>query len=255
VPGPLQRPLNAHDNPIGIGALHSLGSALSAPGFLLIVLFAAAAVSLVQRFRRAQGDEREQYKWFTFAAVLFPVANAVVQVVDAVFGEASTADTVASTVTGVVATAIPVATAVAVLRYRLYEIDRIVSRAVVYAVVTVVLGGAYAGLVLVGQAVFEPFAGGSSVAVALSTLVVAMLFLPVRARVQRFVDRRFYRSRVDAEEMLARFGARLRHHAELDALCAELHAVIGQTLAPAHVSLWLRSDLELGRNDPETVAE
>jgi hypothetical protein len=242
VPGPLPRPLNAYDNPIGIGALRSVDNALSAPGFLLVVLFGAGAFSLVQRFRRAQGDERQQYKWFTYAAVLFPVALVVVQVTDAVYGQASTADTVTSTTTGIVATAIPLATAVAVLRYRLYEIDRIVSRTVVYAVVSVVLGGAYAGLVLAGQAVFAPVAGASSVAVALSTLVVATLFLPVRTRVQRFVDRRFYRSKVNAEETLARFGAQLRREADLDTILGELHGAVREAIQPAHVWLWLRPE-------------
>jgi len=248
VPGPLTRPLNAYDNPIGIGALRSLRSALSYPGFLIVVIFAASAVSLVQRFRHARGEERQQYKWFTFAAALFPVAMVVVQVLDAVFGQASTADTIGSTITGIVATAIPIATAIAVLRYRLYEIDRIVSRTVVYAVLTVVLGGVYVGLVIASEAVFAPVAGGSSVAVALSTLAVAMLVLPVRARVQRLVDQRFYRTKVNSEEMLARFGARLQRESDLDTLLGELDRVVHEALQPAVVSVWLR-------NDPETVAE
>lgn len=239
-PGPLSRPLNAYQNPLGIHALRSTGSALSAPGFLLVVIFGASAVSLAQRFRRARGDERQQYKWFTFAALLFPVATITTQVVDAVFGQASTADTIASTISGLVATAIPIATAVAVLRYRLYEIDRIVSRTVVYALVTVVLGGAYVGLVLASEAVFASVARGSSVAVALSTLVVAGLFMPVRRRVQHLVDRRFYRSKIDAEATLARFGARLQHEADLDTLLADVRSVVAETMAPAHVSLWLR---------------
>jgi hypothetical protein len=194
----------------------------------------------VQRFRHARGVEREQYKWFTFAAALFPIVLVVTQVVDGVFGQASTADTVVSTASGIVATAIPIATAIAVLRYRLYEIDRIVSRAVVYGVLTVVLGGAYVGLVLASEAVFASLARGSSVAVALSTLIVAGLFLPVRRRVQRFVDRRFYRSKIDAEATLARFGARLQHEADLDTLLADVRSVVAEALAPAHVSLWLR---------------
>jgi hypothetical protein len=245
-PGPLTRPLNAYDNPIGIEALSSVKNALSAPGFLIVVIFAASAVSLVQRFRRARGDERQQYKWFTFAAALFPVALVVVQILDAVFGQASTADTIGSTITGIVATAIPIATAVAVLRYRLYEIDRIVSRAVVYGVLTVVLGGVYVGLVLASEAVFTSVARGSSVAVALSTLVVAGLFLPVRRRVQRLVDSRFYRSKIDAEAMLGRFGARLQHEADLETLVAELDHVVRDALQPALVAVWLR-------NDPETA--
>jgi hypothetical protein len=241
VPGPLTRPLNHYDNPLGIGALGSLKTPLSAPGFLIVVIFAASAVSLVQRFRNARGDERQQYKWFTFAAALFPVATVLTQVVDAVYGQASTADSIGSTLSGLVATAIPIATAIAVLRYRLYEIDRIVSRAVVYAVLTLVLGGVYVGLVVASEAVFASLARGSSVAVALSTLVVAGLFLPARRRVQHVVDRRFYRRKIDAEATLARFGARLRHEADLDTLLADVHTVVGETLRPAHVSLWLRT--------------
>ena len=252
-PGPLTRPLNAYDNPLGIEALRSVGHDLLFSGFLIIVILAVMAVSLVQRFRRAQGDVRQQYKWFAFPAALFPVGLVVVQVTDAVFGQASTADTVASTITGVVATAIPIATAVAVLRYRLYEIDRIVSRAVVYALLTVVLGGAYVGLVLASEAALAPVARGSSVAVALSTLVVAGLFFPVRNRVQRLVDRRFYRSKVDAEATLARFGMRLRHEADLDTLLGEVRSVVAEALAPAHVSLWLRVDASASRNDPDPV--
>lgn len=240
VPGPLTRPLNAYDNPIGVEALRSVNHWLSVPGWLILVVFAAGAVSLVRRFRRAQGDERLQYKWFTFAAALFPIAMLVTQVIDSFVGQSSAADTVASTASGLVATVIPVATAIAVLRYRLYEIDRIVSRAVVYALLTVVLGGAYVGLVLASEAVFAPVARGSSVAVALSTLVVAALFLPVRTRVQRLVDRRFYRSKTNAEDTLARFGARLRSEADLDALVSEVSSVVTETLSPAHVSLWLR---------------
>jgi len=240
VPGPLTRPMNHYDNLLGIGALGPHRAALSTPGYLLVLIFVASAVSLVQRFRRAQGDERQQYKWFTFAAALFPVAMVGVQSLDAVYGQASTADAIGSTITGIVATAIPIATMIAVLRYRLYEIDRIVSRAVVYGVLTVVLGGIYVGLVLASEAVFASVARGSSVAVALSTLIVAGLFLPVRRRVQRLVDRRFNRSKIDAEAMLAQFGTRLQHEADLDTLLSDVRSVVAEALAPAHVSLWLR---------------
>jgi hypothetical protein len=219
-----------------------VSNALSAPGFLLVLLFVAGAVSLVRRFRASEGVERLQYKWLTMAAALLPMALVVVQVIDHFFGSGSTEDGIASTLVGTLATAIPVATAVAVLRYRLYDIDRIVSRAVVYGVLTVVLGGVYVGLVVASEAVFASVARGSSVAVALSTLIVAGLFLPVRRRVQRLVDQRFYRSKIDAEATLARFAARLQHEADLDTLLADVRSVVAETLAPAHVSLWLRSE-------------
>jgi uncharacterized membrane protein YbhN (UPF0104 family) len=135
---------------------------------------------------------------------------------------------------------IPAAVAIAILRYRLYEIDRVISKTLVYGSLTVVLGAAYVALVLAGQAVFSSFAGGSDLAIAVSTLVVAALFLPVRARVQRFVDRRFYRRRYDAQRTLAAFGTRLREQVEIDGLRADLEEVVRETMQPAHVSLWLR---------------
>ena len=133
-----------------------------------------------------------------------------------------------------------VAVAIAILRYRLFDVDRLISRTLVYGLLTVLLGAAYAGLVLAGQAVFSSFAGGSNLAIAVSTLVVAALFLPLRARVQRFVDRRFYRRRYDAQRTLEAFGARLREEVELEALRADLEAWSSETMQPAHVSLWLR---------------
>jgi hypothetical protein len=128
------------------------------------------------------------------------------------------------------------------LRYRLYEVDRVISRSLTYALVTVTLAAAYAGLVLAGQAVFSSFAGGSNLAIAMSTLLVAALFLPARSRLQRFVDRRFYRRRYDAQRTLEAFAARLREQVDLDTLAGELGAVVDETMQPAHVGLWLRQE-------------
>jgi hypothetical protein len=126
------------------------------------------------------------------------------------------------------------------LRYRLYEVDRVISRTLVYGALTVILGAAYAGLVLAGQALFSSFAGGSNLAVAVSTLVVAALFLPLRSRVQRFVDRRFYRRRYDAQRTLEEFGARLREQVDLETLQSDLRTVVHDTMQPAHATLWVR---------------
>jgi hypothetical protein len=240
-PERLGKPLAAHVNPLGIGALRSAGAALSVPGWVIIVVFMAAAVSLGRRFRRAHGEERQQYKWFTFASALFPVILLVVQVGDQLFGETSMFDTIGSSISALVAAIIPVATAVAVLRYRLYDIDQVISRTLAYAALTLILGASYAGLVLGGQAVFSSFAGGSNLAVALSTLVVAAVFFPLRSRVQSAVDRRFYRRRYDAQRTLDHFAAQLRNEVELDLLEAHLSEVVREVMQPSAVTVWLAS--------------
>jgi hypothetical protein len=139
-------------------------------------------------------------------------------------------------------TAIPAAVTIGILRYRLFDVDLLISRTLVYGLLTVLLGAAYAGLVLAGQAIFSSFAGGSNLTIAVSTLVVAALFLPLRSRVQRVVDRRFYRRRYDAQRTLEAFGARLRDEVELDLLRADLQRVVRDTVQPAHISVWLRGE-------------
>ena len=240
MPGPI-RDYEQYVNPIGIGAfdfLHRLPAVLTpVVGALFVFATLGAVLAVIVRFRRSRGIERLQMKWVAWAVgvtAMLWVANPLVQRLfhTSVLEPLSLIGLVLS----------PVAVGVAVLRYRLYEIDRIISRTLVYGALTVVLGAAYAGLVLGGQAVFSSFAGGSNLAIAVSTLVVAALFLPLRSRVQRFVDRRFYRRRYDAQRTLERFGARLREQVELEALRGDLVGVVGETMQPAHVGLWLRTE-------------
>jgi hypothetical protein len=234
-PGRLAAPYATYDNPLGVAALARFDGPLLAAGSLVLLVFVAAGISLVRRFRSARGLERAQYKWFCFAAAAFPVLVLVQQFLS------STQEFLATSLPSIAAALLPVATAIAILRYRLYDIDRLVGRTLVYGTVTAVLGASYAVLVLGGQALFSSFAGGSNLAIAVSTLVVAALFQPVRSRVQRFVDRRFYRRRYDAQRTLEGFGARLREQIELDDLAGGLRTVVTETMQPAHVSLWLRS--------------
>jgi hypothetical protein len=215
-------------NPIGVAGMdldHSLFGAVV--NDLLLLVLAAAILSLVVRFRRSRGVERQQLKWFTYAGALVlvaPLSNALI-------GNASY----------VLVLALPAAVGVAVLRYRLYDIDRLINRTLVYGLLTFLLAGVYASVVLVLGQVF----GGvgrdpPSWAVASATLAAAALFQPARRRIQAVVDRRFNRRKYDAAKTVEAFSARLRDEIDLDALAAELLAVADQTMQPTTASLWLR---------------
>jgi hypothetical protein len=196
------------------------------PGQLL--LLATALVSVVARLRRARGEERQQVKWFVYTVVTVVVVFvAGIVVLGAgylfpVFG------------------LIPVSVAVAVFKYRLYDIDRLINRTLVYGLLTALLAGVYAaGVFLLGD-LLDPATGDSTLAVAGSTLAVAALFQPARRRLQALVDRRFNRRRYDAARTVERFSGRLREHVDLDTLSGELLTVVDQTVQPASASLWLR---------------
>jgi len=213
---------------------------LVAPLSLAILLAVpVAAVAFVLHFRRSRGIERQQLKWLAAAGVLLGV---IVGAAPAIFAIESLW-WVWPPLFLIGTTGVAVATGVAILRYRLYDIDRIVSRTVSYALLTALLGGAYAGMVF-GLGALLP--GGSDLAIAASTLAVAALFGPVRRRVQALVDRRFNRGRYDAARTIDAFAGRLRDEVDLDALGAELRGVVSTTMQPAHVALWLRPT-EVGR--------
>jgi hypothetical protein len=220
------------DNPIGIAALESAYDYL---GLLAAVVSAVALLisgaSAVVRFRRSRGDERQQLKWTIYALLVWVVTIPLTAITRGDVSDVFFALTVAM---------IPLAAAVAMFKYRLYDVDRVISRTLVYGVLTAILGAAYLGLVLAGQVLFSSFAGGSNLAIAVSTLAVAALFLPARSRVQRLVDRRFYRRRYDAQRTLDAFGSRLRQEVDLGTLAGELRDLVEETMQPAHVSLWLR---------------
>jgi hypothetical protein len=200
------------------------------------VLALAALASVVVRFRRARGEERQQLKWFAFVVAadlaLIPGVGEVAQRVAPVLGEL--------VVFPVGVSLIPIAIGVAVLKYRLYDIDRVINRTLVYGLLTVLLGAVYAGGVFGLGQFLNPVTGESGLAVAASTLAVAVLFQPARRRVQAVVDRRFNRRRYDAAKIIGAFSTRLRDQLDLDTLSTELVAVVDQTMEPTRVSLWLR---------------
>jgi hypothetical protein len=208
---------------------NQLGLAVTTVGMV------AAAGSLVWRFRRARGLERLQLRWVAWAAVLVVLSGVVVLAALAI-GVGGAAALLGWGV-GVGAAVLPLAVGAAILRYRLYELDRIVSRTLAYGLLTLLLGGGYAAVVLgLGRLLPQ----GSSLAVAAATLAVAAVVQPARRRVQAAVDRRFNRRRYDAVRTIQAFSARLRQQVDLDTLTVELLAVVEQTMQPTQAWLWLR---------------
>ncbi len=229
-------------NPLGIGGAFGdvLSAVESAGDDILPIVVLLSISSTIFRFRRSGGRERLQLKWVAYTAALtaasflvsFVLPNSVPQALqDAVFflGVAAFA-------------AIPVAAGIAILRHRLYDIDLLVNRTLVYGSLTVTLAALYLGSVVLLRGLVFGFTGRSSqLVVVASTLAVAALFGPLRRRIQSTIDRRFYRSKYDAAKTLAAFGARLRDETDLDSLGDDLVGVVRETVRPEHASLWLRS--------------
>jgi hypothetical protein len=202
----------------------------------------AAAASVIARFRRAMGVERQQLKWFTYAAAILAVliaSSAVVPGLD---------DRIPDVVGNLSFAAVPLSIGVAILRFRLYDIDRIINRTLVYGLLTALLGGVYAGAVLnLGQRFGGIRGQPPNWVVAGATLAVAALFRPARRHIQAVVDRRFNRRKYDAATTIETFSARLRDQLDLDTLAGELLAVAEKTMEPTTVSLWLRPPDEVSK--------
>jgi hypothetical protein len=236
-------------NPVGVEGtgrflegMETVGTGLALLGLLL------AVVSMIVRFRRSIGVERQQLKWVVYAGALAaggfaltlflsgPLANAVFALAFLAF------------------IGVPVAAGVAILRYRLYDIDLLINRTLVYGSLTVLLAAVYVGGVAATQTIFRALTGQEQqpqLAIVASTLVIAALFNPLRRRIQSFIDRRFYRRKYDAVKTLEAFSAKLRDETDLDALTSEMVGVVRDTMQPAHVSLWLRPPAEVGKGVEE----
>jgi hypothetical protein len=225
--------LRALRTPFGVhpAAVPDTAIAVGLAGLLGCVVL--AVWSLLVRARRGTSVERQQIKWLAYAGCLVAATLVPSTILSLSTG---TAARIAEGALMVAIVTVPVAVAVAVLKYRLYDIDRVISRTLAYAIVTGLLAGIYAGLVLLATQVFRFH---STVAVAASTLAVAALFNPLRRRVQHVIDRRFNRARYDADRTVAAFAARLKDEVDLDSIRDDLAGAVRQTLEPAHVSVWI----------------
>ena len=251
-PGPLQN-LGGVQNPFGI-LRPWLMPVFWAILPLLPLCMLASVLSLVLRYRRSRGEERQQIKWIAFAASVVGLLYLIAMITSFIFpsgawfqaGSPLWLDLIAYTAL-LSFTLVPIAVGVAMLRYRLYDIDQVINRALVYGSLTATLVVLYFGGVATAQAVFRALTGQEQqpqLAVVVSTLAIAALFNPLRRRIQSFIDRRFYRGKYDAARTLEDFGTRLRDETDLDSLSENLVGVVRETMQPEHVSLWLRRSEE-----------
>ena len=235
------------DNPLGFGGdIGKLGSSesIDAGGvveilvrvgfFFVLVSWLFAVAAMITRMDQARGAERQQLKWFVYTVVLLVVGFLAALLG---FGQYSVAWNL-----GIAAfNFLPIAAGIAILRYRLYDIDVVINRTLVYGVLTAALALVYVGSIVLLQGLFRALTGETSqLAVVASTLAIAALFVPLRRRVQAFIDRRFYRRKYDMATTLQAFNVRLRNDVDLDSVADDLVEVVRETMQPAHVSLWLR---------------
>jgi hypothetical protein len=238
-----------------LGALGPIRNPLGIEGFtevwkvVLIVmaplLYGATALSVLVRLRRAVGMERQQLKWFAYAVAIYAAATALNV---ATLGDRPRwFELTAAAIFAAAGTTITISIGIAILRHRLYDIDRIINRTLVYGALTVTLALLYFGVVTATQAVFQGFTGAEAlpqIAVVGSTLAIAALFNPLRRRIQDFIDRGFYRRKYDAAKTLEDLAAKLRNETDLNALSGDILGVVGDTMQPEHASLWLRDQME-----------
>jgi len=266
VPGPLEEHPGVR-NPFGLEEYPWLPLVAIFVVLLLPVCMLASAASLVSRYRRSGEEVREQIKWLAFAASFAGVVYFGDLITELLFAPDSliTNETpplwvsLGRNLILLGFAGVPTAVGFAILKYRLYDIDIIINRALVYGSLTVMLGLVYFGGVTVTQSVFQTLTDQGELpqlAIVASTLVIAALFNPLRRRIQGFIDRRFYRSKYDVRKTLEEFSAKLRDETDLDSLNAELITVVREAMQPEHLTLWLRSDTlspgKDGHGEPET---
>ena len=229
-------------NPVGIEGFTNVYTAILYT--MCPILYIAAALSVFMRLRRATGVERQQIKWFAYTAAIFAI-SILLNIINLAMDTPRWFEWTGTAIFTAAGAANIIAIGIAILRYRLYEIDLLINRTLVYGALTAMLAIIYLGAVAMTQAIFRALTGQEEqpqLAIVVSTLVIAALFSPLRRRVQAFIDRRFYRRKYDAAKTLEAFSARLRDETNLDALNDDLVGVALETMQPAYLSLWLRPD-------------
>jgi hypothetical protein len=246
-PGPIVLGLSGIRNPLGVEVLPNAYKPVQA---LMLVLLAISVVSLLMRRLYVRGVERQQTKWFTYTAAVSASGAILDYIISEPLGLVWLG-WIGHALVLIGLAGMPISMGIAITRYRLYEIDILINRTLVYGSLTAILVALYFGGIVVLQRVFVILTGQqSTLAVVASTLLIAALFTPLRRRIQSFIDRRFYRRKYDARKILEAFSATLRDEMDLDAVSDDLLVVVRETMQPAHVSLWLRPDTPPQRRQP-----
>jgi hypothetical protein len=241
-PGPLSA-MPRFRNPLAIELAGDVLRIEQSLGFLLLGIILAGLSSVVVRFRRAAGIERQQLKWIAYVAIC-GLVTLVLQILSSQVLSAAGIATMFNILVSLCFTAFPIAVGIAILRARLYDIDLVIRRTLVYSLLTLTLGLVYIGCILLLRTLVAPLVGGSELAIVASTLAIAALFNPLRKRFQAIIDKRFYRRKYDAAKVLAAFGATVRDETDLEALTTEMLRVVDETMQPEFVGLWLREPSE-----------
>src|SRR5215211_6157493 len=231
-------------NPLGIEGFSDLSDSIFL-NMVALVLVVAAALSVFVRLRGATGVERQQIKWFAYATAAAVMGLVLAEIIPDVIEVPLWFERIGNAIFLLLIPAIPISMGIAILRYRLYDIDIIINRTLVYGSLTAILASVYFGVVTVTQTLLSTVTGQErlpQLVVVASTLVIAALFNPLRRRIQSFIDRRFYRRKYDARKTLESFSAKLRDETDLNALTDELVGVVKEAMQPAHVSVWLHPD-------------
>jgi hypothetical protein len=236
-------------NPLGIEGFSNFFNSILL-NMVALVLVVAAALSVFVRLHRATGIERQQIKWFAYATAAAVMGLVLAEIIPDVIDVPLWFERIGNAIFLSLIPAIPISMGIAILRYRLYDIDIIINRTLVYGTLTIMLALVYFGCVTATQAITQTLTGQERLphaAIVVSTLVIAALFNPLRRRIQSFIDSRFYRRKYDARKTLEAFAAKLRNETNLEALNDDLVGVVRETIQPAHVTLWLPPKTQKGK--------